>query len=933
MKGYLPARSVGFACISLIGLAGGAFGQQQTATQAELKGDQLQEITVMATKRETTVETTPISITAITGQELEDRGITNIQSIVQSVPGVSMRSSGPGQTELEMRGMTSSGGNSSTVGFYLDDTPLTAPSSAQNGKVVIDPNLYDLNRVEVLRGPQGTLYGSGSMGGTIKLVPNAPDPTAFASSGELILGHTSGGDTPNHTENGMVNLPLSDTLALRVVASLESLSGWINRIVIANGDFPAPVNGTTRGNVAAAPVAETNRDVNSENLRTLRFSMLWKPTDELSIAPSFMYQELTQGGLNLIDSQPGTVANYQPYNIPEPFEDRIDLAAVNAQYHFGFADLTSNTSKWNRDENLRQDGTEEIATVLGAPIYPALGGAGATYPTPVEDDESNQWSEEIRLTSAGDGAFKWLAGYFYQDFTSFWNLYVLTPFTTIPGTFNDAFTQVQPTTILQNSVFGEVSYTFFDQLTATAGARRYYYRGTVDTAVSGWLSSSGSPANAYFRTEERDQGVTPKFNLSYQLDKDMLVYSTVAQGFRPGGGNQPIPTAGPLGTQCLANLQAIGLNSSPLGFNPDKVWSYEVGEKFRDSEGRLTINSAGYFENWQHIQQNIPLQCGFPFTGNAGDAHIYGAELEVNALLLPGLVASASGSWNHAEYIANAVPTTTIDDRVQNTPEIQLSGSLAYRYPINDWLAVIGRVENNYVGSRIDTTAQANYLPAYDLTNVRAGLEGHRWTAALFVDNVTNRLALLTNASAINVNVSTFNRTAMEQPLTFGLDLSFHFGGGEPAPAAAAPPPPPPPPQPEPQPPPPEPLPPPPPPPPPPVQEEVLQGVTFETNSAKLRPESASILDGVAARIERCHCSHVDIRGYTDSVGKPEYNQKLSERRANSVKDYLETHGVAAGILSAQGFGEENPIASNATKEGRAANRRVTVRFTAPAAQ
>jgi outer membrane receptor protein involved in Fe transport len=914
-------------------VAGGAVAQQQSASQTELKGDQLQEVVVTATKRETTVETTPISITAITGQELEDRGITNIESIVQSVPGVSMRTSGPGQTELEIRGMTSSGGNSSTVGFYLGDTPLTSPASAQNGKVVIDPNLYDLNRVEVLRGPQGTLYGSGSMGGTIRLIPNAPDPTAFASSGELIFGHTSGADTLNHAENGMLNLPVSDTAALRIVGSLENLGGWINRIVIAYPDFPSPVNATTRGNVAAAPVAATHRDVNNENLRTLRVSMLFKPVEELSVEPSFMYQELTQGGLNLIDSQPGTVANYQPYDIPEPFEDRIDLAALNAQYHFGFADLTSTTSKWTRDENLRQDGTEEIATVLGAPIYPALGGAGATYPTPVEDDESNEWSEEVRLTSSGDSAFKWLAGYFYQDFTSYWNLYVNTPFTAIPGTFNDAFTQVQPTTILQNSVFGEVSYTLFDQLTATVGARRYYYHGTVNTAVSGWLSSSGSTSNAYFLTQERDQGVTPKFNLSYQLDKDLLLYTTLAQGFRPGGGNQPIPTSGALGTQCLANLQAIGLTSAPLGFNPDKVWSYEVGEKFRDSEGRLTVNSAGYFENWQHIQQNIPLECGFPFTGNAGDAHIYGLELEVNALLLPGLVASASGSWNHAEYIANAVPATTIDDRVQNSPELQLSASLAYRYPLNDSLAVVSRVENNYVGSRIDTTAQANYLPAYDLTNLRAGLEGNRWSAALFVNNATNRLALLTNASAINVNVPTFNRTAMEQPLTFGLDFSFHFGGGS-APAAAPPPPPPPPPAPPPPPPPaPAPPPPPPPAPPPPPREEVLQGVTFETASAKLRPESTSILDGVAIRIQRCGCSHVDIRGYTDSVGKPEYNQKLSERRAKSVKDYLEAHGVAAGILSAQGFGEENPIDTNATKEGRAANRRVTVRFSAPGPQ
>jgi iron complex outermembrane recepter protein len=658
MRGFpsvLFGSLIGACALGLL-ITAGANAQQQTAATAEARGDSLQEIVVTATKRESTIETTPISITAITGQELQDRGITDMQSIVQSVPGVSMRTSGPGQTELEMRGMTSSGGNSSTVGFYLDDVPLTSPSSAQNGKVVIDPNLYDLNRIEVLRGPQGTLYGSGSMGGTIKLVPNAPDPGAFASSGELILGHTSGGDTPNHTENGMVNLPLGDTTALRIVGSLENLSGWINRIVIAYPDFPAPVNATTRGNVAAAPVAQTNRDVNNENLRTLRVSMLFKPVDELSIEPSFMYQELTQGGLNLIDSQPGTVANYQPYNIPEPFEDRIDLAALNAQYHFGFADLTSTTSKWNRDENLRQDGTEQIATVLGAPIYPAFGGSGATAPTPVEDDESNQWSEEVRLTSSGDTAFKWLVGYFYQDFTSYWNLYVFTPYSALPGTFNDAFTQIQPTTILQNSVFGELSYTFLDQFTATAGARRYYYHGTVNTAVSGWLSSSGTTSNAYFMTQERDQGVTPKFNLSYQLDKDMLLYTTVAQGFRPGGGNQPIPTSGALGTQCLTNLEAIGLTSAPLGFKPDKVWSYEVGEKFRDSEGRLTVNSAAYFENWQHIQQNIPLECGFPFTGNAGDAHIYGAELEVNALLLPGLVASASGSWNHAEYIANAVP-------------------------------------------------------------------------------------------------------------------------------------------------------------------------------------------------------------------------------------------------------------------------------------
>ena len=736
----------------------------------------LDEIIVTAQKRESTVQTTPISMTAITGQDLKDRGITDITSIVQSVPGVSMRTSGPGQTELEIRGMTSSGGNSSTVGFYFEDIPLTAPAAAQNGKVVIDPNLYDLNRIEVLRGPQGTLYGSGSMGGTIKLIPNAPDLRAVDASAQLIFGGTDAAGGLNRTANAMVNLPVSDTTAMRIVGTVEHMSGWIDRTVIAQPDFPSPINGTTRGNVAAAPVAADYHDVNDENLRSARVALLWKPSDRLSIQPSFLYQEITQGGLSLIDSQPGTQASYQPYNAPEPFEDRIDIGSLNVQYHFDPFDVSSTTSYWKRDELWREDGTEEIAVGLGVPIYPSQGGVGALFPVSLEDDSSKQYSEEVRLTSVGDTQFKWLIGYFYQDFESDWNLFVNTPDSAISGTITNAVTQIQPSKILQNSLFGEASYTFFDQFTATAGLRRYYYHSSVNTAASGWLTTSGSNAFNYYSTAERDSGITPKFNLSYQLDKDVLLYGTVSQGFRPGGGNQPIPTSGALGTQCLQNLQALGLSSAPLGFKPDKVWSYELGQKFRSNDGRVTIDSAGYFENWQHIQQNIPLSCGFPFTGNAGDAHIYGAELEVNAVLIPGLVASVNGSWLHAEYIANAVPQTTIGERVQDVPEVTASASLAYRHVMTDSLALIGRVDNNYVGSRIDTTAQANYLPGYDLTNIRAGIEGDHWSAVLFVNNVTNKLALLTNSPAININIGSFNRVAVEQPLTFGIDFNYHFG-------------------------------------------------------------------------------------------------------------------------------------------------------------
>src|ERR1700683_5776567 len=185
-----------------------ADAESGTTTPAE--GAVLEEITVTAEKRASTVQDTPISITAVSGGDLAERGIVDFAPLAGQHPGISMRENGPGQTEFEMRGMTSSGGNSPTVGFYLDDVPMTSPAQAQNGKVVIDPSLYDLNRAEMLRGPQGTLYGAGSMGGTVKLVTNQPDPQASHVSGEDTVSDTTDGGGFNYTVNGMLNLPPVD---------------------------------------------------------------------------------------------------------------------------------------------------------------------------------------------------------------------------------------------------------------------------------------------------------------------------------------------------------------------------------------------------------------------------------------------------------------------------------------------------------------------------------------------------------------------------------------------------------------------------------------------------------------------------------------------------------------------------------------------------
>src|ERR1700728_1846919 len=219
----------------------------------------LEEIIVTAEKRESTVQKTPISMTVFSGPELQAQGISDMTAVAQETPGVSFKTSGPGQTEFEMRGLTSTGGESPTVGFYLDETALTPPAMAQNGKVVIDPSLFDLNRVEILRGPQGTLYGSGSMGGTIKLVTNQPDTKNFAADVEGIGSGTHGGGF-NHTENGMINIPIvQDLAALRIVVADKYVEGWIDRDVVS--PFPLETNNsTTRGNVAAGPITASYRE-------------------------------------------------------------------------------------------------------------------------------------------------------------------------------------------------------------------------------------------------------------------------------------------------------------------------------------------------------------------------------------------------------------------------------------------------------------------------------------------------------------------------------------------------------------------------------------------------------------------------------------------------------------------------------------------------
>jgi iron complex outermembrane recepter protein len=758
---------------------------QPSNPASEKKHDQLEEVVITASKRSTTVQDTPMSVTAISGEDILNRGITEFDTLAASTPGVSLHTSGPGQTEIEMRGLTSAGGNSATVGFYVDDTPLTAPAGAQTGKVVIDPSLYDLNRVEVLRGPQGTLYGASSMGGTVRLITNQPNLKAFDATAQTILSGSGDGGGFNHGENVMLNVPLVDGIvALRVVGSEAYTSGWLDRIVIAPGQFPIETGpilpatslGSVRGNLLAAPVAADYKGVNDEELVGTRVSLLWMPIDRLSITPSYFWQRIAQGGPNTFDSVPGTPAHYEVYNIPEPYTDNFRLWSLNIQYKFDSFDLTSTTAKWNRDQNSTQDATENFQFAFGLPSFYPPTGAGIAPNTEV--DFSKQLSQETRLASSGDTAFKWLIGFFYSNFRSDFDFFQTVPGLANFGLITNAFTDFFPTTLRQTAGFGEISYQITRQFKATAGLRRYAIHEEFQGAENGAFGPTGTSAFFYTSAGRADQGFDPKFDLSYEPNSELMLYTTAARGFRAGGGNFTVPTGSVgSGPACRASLASIGLTAAPESYAPDTVWSYELGEKAELLDHRIKINSDVYFENWNGVQQAVTLSCGYGFADNAGKAQVYGSEVELKAILVPGLVLSENLGYTHARITqGNPGANTVPGDPLQDVPTWTNNVSLSYTTDISEKLAFTARAENTHVSSSYDATFyQFNYVPGYYLTNIRAGVSTNSWSASLFANNVFDRRAWLGDASTLSANLPTFTRVTVSQPLTVGIDFSYNF--------------------------------------------------------------------------------------------------------------------------------------------------------------
>ena len=756
-------------------------------TAAEDTG--LAEITITAEKYKSTIQDTSISISALSGDQLSAAGISSVDGLVHEVPGLSMRSAGPGQSEYEARGLASNGGASPTVGFYLDEIPLSPPALSQTGKVVIDPNLYDIERIEVLRGPQGTLYGSGSMGGTIKVVTNQPKLGTFEGSVQGTLSDTQGG-SGNGGGNFMLNIPLGETLALRVVGTDTYRSGWIDRVVLNN--YPSNTSPGTFGSVLNSSVQSVKTHANTESLYGMRASLLFKPSEDFSIVGTALFQHLGMGAYDEYDSPPGAqyMARYEAFPIQEKTADVVHIYGLTVNANLGFADLTSATSYWDRYSTQTQDASASLywtayqGYVASAPPQPPI---PPLVPVPYSEiDPSHQFSQEFRLTSRNDDRLHWVAGVFYSDLHSTWIENNSSPGNTISyqGTYFEAY---NPYHVHQFALFGDGSYKLTDKLKLSTGLRWYRYISEQDEQEYGlvpYIAPNALPG-APIVTKASDRGFNPRVNLAYSPNKDFTGYISASKGFRPGGANEQLPQP--------------ACPQAPLNFGPDSVWNYEVGEKAKLFGNWLTINSDIYYIKWTGVQQSVTLPCGYQYNANAGDGRSFGPELEINAKLSDNWSMTASGAYTDAKLIkpntayttylttgalTSLTPVTTYcasasncSSPILNVPKETASLSITYTTIIMGDHQLTARIADNYVGPVTDEAYFFGIpLPGYSLANARLTLAHNNWSANLFVDNLTNKAAAITaNNTSFQFNVPWQIRYSTNQPRTFGTQVNYSF--------------------------------------------------------------------------------------------------------------------------------------------------------------
>jgi iron complex outermembrane receptor protein len=620
--------------------------------------DQLEEIIVSAQRREENIEKVPISITAFSQKTMDDYHIQNFADLAGVVPGLVLytpQATAQGLTDVAIRGIFS-GGNAPTTQFYIDETPIAIRRLDGAGPAGSPhPDIFDLDRVEVLRGPQGTLFGSSAMGGAIRYITPQPNLNEASGYARADIGYTDRG-APNYEAGLAYGAPIvTGTAGFRVSGWFQSEGGFIDREDPFTGQI-------------------LTRNANSSETYVLRPALTVAPTEDLTITPALFLQHIHQNDPNTywedFLANPESGAHVSGTQFGEPLTDDLKVWSLAVKYSFLGMAFQSDTSYVDRRYQDFNDITQGIEASLdgGNPFIPGLD-SFFTY----EDDIAftHAWQQEFRLTSQDpDSRISWVGGLYYRHAVT--GLEQLIPpdlgpvteavagqtslqFFGIPdyvapgGQIFNSYTNFK-TTDVQEAVFGEVTINLLSRLKANVGVRLEH---SVVEHQNEIVAGPIGGANYTNKTlaDQVANPVTPRFGLTYQYTDNDMVYATAAKGYRAGGGNSPTAVGNPL---CNPSLAALGLTVVPNSFGPDKLWSYEVGAKDSLFDHRLAIEASVYYIDWTNIQTSVLLaSCDEVFTANRGKATSQGFDLQIGAVLAEGLRVNANVGYTDA-YNPNA---------------------------------------------------------------------------------------------------------------------------------------------------------------------------------------------------------------------------------------------------------------------------------------
>jgi iron complex outermembrane receptor protein len=739
---------------------------------------ELEEVVVTAQRRVENLQDVPLSVQAFDQTALTQGGIKTINDLVLRTPGVDVSGNIPGNAVITIRGVAPIGGLPTTA-MYIDDVPITGIiNTSYTGSP--DPRINDTASVEVLKGPQGTLYGDSAMGGAVKFISNRPDASAF--SGHFNLEGDSTQDAADSYEaSGTVNAPIIDNkLALRTSFAFRRDGGYLDNVSPFTGD----VNGD---------------NVNVYKTAAARVALGITPDDTLTIIPAVLYQRGSGADRSYsTDNIPGpgpapsyfSTASLSPFEKmtyqPEPSTDRMTLTTLTMEKHFGAADLTAISGYFDRVNYEVTDATPYVLGALqGSPLYAPFSNLLTTSYT---TNTTQSFTQEVRLASHDSSArFNWTGGVFFSD--ERFNFYqpVVSPGLTSnlaaafgPGTTlqtlvpyalpNDqVFLGNTTTETHQYAVFGEASYALTQALKLTVGARAFSLRQSEDRTAAGFFNggttSDHPPASSF-------HGVDPRVILDYKVTADNLLYASASEGFRPGIVNSTIPVS-----RCAADLAALGRTSVPEGAAPDSLWSYEIGSKNSFLSDHLRVNAAAFQMNWSKIQLDVSLPtCGFGFEDNVGTARIHGTELSIEGQLARGLTAGVDATYIDA-LITSAIPDVTYrtGDELPDTPKqwytVFAEWQALYAGSVRGFVRTDYQWRGDSVRDASIQSSLANYrYNGWAVANVNVGAEWAKFQLRLFVANVFNK-----DPPIDFVNSWGQWRISTLRPRTVGLNLGIKF--------------------------------------------------------------------------------------------------------------------------------------------------------------